>query len=119
MLPLVLVLHLKRFLYDVAADGVVKISKPVQFAPELEILPGTILPFVFPGPAGLSIPRGSVCPELMAPVLRKPAEPVHYKLYGVLNHQVESAGSGHYLVDLLHPNGDGGSGEACLYTMKP
>jgi hypothetical protein len=44
-LPPVLVLHLKRFLYDVAADGVVKISKLVQFAPELEIPLGTIFSF--------------------------------------------------------------------------
>ena len=45
-LPSVLVLHLKRFLYDVAAGGIVKISKPVQFAPELEIPLGTIFSFV-------------------------------------------------------------------------
>ena len=36
-LPPVLVLHLKRFLYDTTARGVVKIGKPVQFSPELEI----------------------------------------------------------------------------------
>jgi ubiquitin carboxyl-terminal hydrolase 10 len=42
VLPPVLVLHLKRFLYDVAAGGIVKISKPVQFAPELEVPLGTI-----------------------------------------------------------------------------
>jgi ubiquitin carboxyl-terminal hydrolase 10 len=38
-LPPVFILHLKRFLYDVDA---VKINKPVQFAPALKILPGTI-----------------------------------------------------------------------------
>ena len=47
-LPPILVLHLKRFLYDVAADGIVKISKPVQFAPKLEIPLGMILSFVSP-----------------------------------------------------------------------
>jgi len=45
-LPPVLVLHLKRFLYDVAADGIVKINKAVQFAPELEIPLGAIFFFV-------------------------------------------------------------------------
>jgi ubiquitin carboxyl-terminal hydrolase 10 len=35
VLPSVLVLHLKRFLYDVAADGINKINKPVRFASEL------------------------------------------------------------------------------------
>jgi hypothetical protein len=41
-LPPILVLHFERFLYDAAADGMVKISKPVQFAPEFEIPLGTI-----------------------------------------------------------------------------
>jgi ubiquitin carboxyl-terminal hydrolase 10 len=47
-LPPVLVLHLERFLYDAAADGIVKISKPIQFAPELEIPDGTIFPSFTP-----------------------------------------------------------------------
>ena len=41
-LPPVLVLHLERFLYDAAADGKVKINKPIQFGPELEIPLGMI-----------------------------------------------------------------------------
>ena len=41
-LPPVLVLHLKRFLNDAAADGIVKISKPVRFAEELEIPLGMV-----------------------------------------------------------------------------
>ena len=36
-LPPVLVLHLKRFRYDAAAGGVVKIGKPVHFPHELDI----------------------------------------------------------------------------------
>ena len=51
----------------------------------------------------------------MVPVSGKSVEPAHYKLYGVLYHHGESAGSGHYTVDVLHPNGDGGSGEAWLH----
>ena len=47
-LPSILILHLERFLYDVVADGIVKISKPIQFAPELEIPSGTTFSFVFP-----------------------------------------------------------------------
>ena len=65
--------------------------------------------------ARLRILRGLVGPEIMAPVAGKSAEPVHYKLYGVLYHHGESAGSGHYTVDVLHPNGDSGSGEAWLH----
>jgi ubiquitin carboxyl-terminal hydrolase 10 len=51
----------------------------------------------------------------MAPVAGESAEPVHYKLYGALSYHGESAGSGHYTVDVLHPNGDSGSGEAWLH----
>ena len=50
----------------------------------------------------------------MAPVYGKSLEPVHYKLYGVLYHHGESSGSGHYTVDVLHPNGDSG-GESWLH----
>jgi ubiquitin carboxyl-terminal hydrolase 10 len=40
---------------------------------------------------------------------------VHYKLYGVLYHHGEFAHSGHYSVDVFHPNRDSGSGEAWLH----
>ncbi|KAI9511095.1 hypothetical protein F5148DRAFT_975728 [Russula earlei] len=99
-LPSILVLHLKRFLYDTAARGVVKIGKHVQFSPELEI------PL-----------------DIMAPAARRPAQPARYTLYGVLYHHGVSAGGGHYTLDVLHPNrdegtrgdGNGGAGEAWLH----
>ena len=50
----------------------------------------------------------------MASVAGKFAEPVHYKLYGVLYHHGQSASSGHYTVDVLQPNG--GGGEAWLHV---
>ena len=43
--PPVLVLHLKRFRYDAASGGVIKIDKPIQFSSELEIPLGTL--FIF------------------------------------------------------------------------
>ena len=51
----------------------------------------------------------------MAPVSRKSAELVRYKLHGVLYHHGESASSGHYAVDVLHRSGDGNSEEAWLH----
>jgi len=36
-LPPVLVLHLKRFLYDTTVNDVVKLGKKIIFGPELEI----------------------------------------------------------------------------------
>jgi len=91
-LPPVLVLHLNRVRYDAAAGGITKIGKSIQFAPELEI------PL-----------------EIMVPNAQRPSEPPHYKLYGVLYHHGESAGSGHYTVDVLHPNRDGDTGDSWLH----
>ena len=59
----------------------------------------------------LKIPRVSVGPEIMAPVAGKSLELAHYKLYGVLYHHGESAGNGHYTVDVLHQNEVSGGGE--------
>jgi hypothetical protein len=72
ILPPVLVLHLKGFMYDATTDGIDKISKPVQFEPELEIPSGTISSFVSrvlakakgsPWP-GLSRNHGTRCREI-------------------------------------------------------
>ena len=113
-LPPILVLHLERFLYDVTTASINKISKPVKFGPELEIPLGMTFP-LFPGPTVLRISPLSVGPEIMAPAVGKSAEPVRYKLHGVLYHQGESAGGGHYTVDVLYQNGDSGGGEAWLH----
>ena len=51
----------------------------------------------------------------MAPIARESAETVRYKLYGVLYHHGKTAGGGHYTVDVLDPNGDGGGEEAWLH----
>ena len=112
-LPPVLVLHLERFLYDATADGIVKIRKPVRLAPELEISLGMI--FFASFVPRLRIPGGSICSGVTAPIAEKSAELVNYRLCGVLYHHGESASGGHYTIDVLHQNGDSGSGEAWLH----
>ena len=59
--------------------------------------------------------RGSVGLEITAPVAGESAELAHYKLYGVFYHHGEAAGSGHYTVDVLQPNGDSSGAEAWLH----
>ncbi|KAI0280025.1 hypothetical protein BGY98DRAFT_377067 [Russula aff. rugulosa BPL654] len=91
-LPPVLVLHLNRVRYDAAAGGVTKIGKSIRFGPDLEIPP-----------------------DIMVPNAQRPSGPLYYKLCGVLYHHGESAGSGHYTVDVLRPNGDGDTREDWLH----
>jgi len=59
-LPPILVLHFKRFIYDAAVGGMVKINKPIRFAPELEI------------PLDITVPAA------------RQSAPSRYTLYGVL-----------------------------------
>ena len=76
-LPSILVLHLELFLYDVATEGITKVSEPVQIAPELEIPLGII--FVFYLTISSAITRANNTsrpdPEIMATVFMKSAEP--------------------------------------------
>lgn len=78
-LPPILVLHLKRFLYDANAGGTAKVGKQVLFDAELEV--------------------GS---DVMAP--GRKIQTTRYKLFGVLYHHGTSASGGHYTLDVLHPN---------------
>jgi hypothetical protein len=108
-------LHLERFLYDASADGIKKISKPIQFAPELEIPLGTIFSYVSPCYLRPIILHDSVGPEIMVPISRKICGTSALQaLWGaLLPRRVRKRWS--HMVDVLHPNGYNGGGEAWLH----
>ncbi|KAF7305663.1 USP domain-containing protein [Mycena chlorophos] len=90
-LPPVLVLHLKRFCYDIEVGGVVKVGKQIAFGPELEV-PLEVMS------AGL---RKTVAAAKRP--ASKPGGGARYKLFGVIYHHGLSASGGHYTLDVLHP----------------
>jgi ubiquitin carboxyl-terminal hydrolase 10 len=112
-LPPVLILHLNRVRCDAAAGGLIKIGKSIQFGPDLEIPLGTI--FSFLAVADAEYFYDLVISDIMVPNAQLRSEPPHYKLYGVLYHHGESAGNGHYTLDVLRQNGDGDTGEDWLH----
>ncbi|KAJ2963600.1 hypothetical protein NQZ79_g1386 [Umbelopsis isabellina] len=78
-LPPVLVLHVKRFVYD-NIGGVQKLQKPIRYEAELTIKPEWIA------------------------AAKRPTEPLKYKLFGVVYHHGVSAGGGHYTCDIRRQN---------------
>ncbi|KAI7884255.1 cysteine proteinase [Lichtheimia hyalospora FSU 10163] len=79
-LPPVLVLHMKRFVFD-NVGGVQKLQKSVKYDSQL-----------------------TIHPEWMTPVHRSGA-PATYKLFGIVYHHGTSAGGGHYTCDIRRQNG--------------
>ncbi|KAG8733076.1 hypothetical protein FRC11_008841 [Ceratobasidium sp. 423] len=74
-LPPLLILHLKRLVYD--AKGIQKNSKVIEYSTTLEIRP-----------------------EIISPT-RRTKQPIKYKLYGVVYHHGKHATGGHYTIDVL------------------
>ncbi|EPX71097.1 ubiquitin carboxy terminal hydrolase Ubp3 [Schizosaccharomyces octosporus yFS286] len=81
-LPPVLILHLKRFFYDIAG-GTQKNYKPVAY------------------PADLTIPQSVFSPSIRGTV------PTEYSLNAVVYHHGISASGGHYTVDVKQHDGSG------------
>ncbi|KAG2219738.1 hypothetical protein INT45_007777 [Circinella minor] len=79
-LPPVLILHMKRFVFD-NVGGVQKLQKPVQYGAEL-----------------------TINQEWITPVHRS-SKPVTYKLFGIVYHHGVSAGGGHYTCEIRRQNG--------------
>lgn len=81
-LPPILILHLKRFLYDESSSqGCQKLLKKVDF------------------PVDLEVPR-----EILAPTVKSkyPGKQRQYKLFGVVYHNGCEATKGHYVSDVYH-----------------
>ena len=63
----------------------------------------------------LRILRDLAISDIMVANAQPRSGPPQYKLYGVLYHHGESAGNGHYTVDVIRPNGDSDTGEDWLH----
>ena len=82
-LPPVLILHLKRFIYDARAGGVLKSHKIVSYDTELEV------------------PKDCIAPSRRSALVGKN----RYRLTGVVYHHGKTASGGHYTVLLRQANG--------------
>lgn len=80
-LPPVLILQMKRFVYDATTGGVQKLMKPVQFTVDLEI------------------PKSVLSNEARAKLSLKQRQ---YKLFAVVYHNGREATKGHYVTDVFH-----------------
>jgi len=80
-LPPILVLHLKRFVYDGTTGGCQKVMKAVEFSVDLEI------------------PRDILS---IASKNKYTTKQRQYKLFGVVYHNGREATKGHYVADVYH-----------------
>lgn len=80
-LPPVLILHLKRFIYNPKAGGVLKSHKAISYGTELEI------------------PKDCLAPT------KRASKHTRYALNGVVYHHGKSAAGGHYTAQLKQSNG--------------
>ncbi|KAG8912936.1 hypothetical protein FRC01_004822 [Tulasnella sp. 417] len=75
-LPPILILHIKRFIYDPTA-GIIKSQKVVGYGSTLSI------------------------PQEVLPPVKRTGPPIRYQLFGVVYHHGKHATGGHYTVDVL------------------
>jgi len=78
-LPSILILHLKRFVYDGQTGGVQKIMKQIEFGVDLEI-----------------------SKSILSAECRASPKQRQYKLFGVVYHAGREATKGHYVTDIYH-----------------
>jgi len=78
-LPPILILHLKRFVYDGKTGGVQKVMKQVEFSVDLEI-----------------------SKSILSAECRANTKQRQYKLFSVVYHNGRAATIGHYVTDIFH-----------------
>lgn len=78
-LPPILILHLKRFVYDGTTGGVQKILKQIEFSVDLE-----------------------VSKSILSAECRASNKQRQYKLFSVVYHNGREATKGHYVTDIFH-----------------
>merc|ERR1719397_738744 len=78
-LPPVLILHLKRFVYDGKTGGVQKVMKQIDFGVDLEI-----------------------SKSILSAECRASTKQRQYKLFSVVYHNGREATKGHYVTDIFH-----------------
>ncbi|KAK4689408.1 ubiquitin carboxyl-terminal hydrolase 10, partial [Tremellales sp. Uapishka_1] len=90
--PKVLILHLKRFVYDSKEGKVVKKAKPVAYGSEL-VIPNGTYPI-----QQVELFELTESAEIISPAKRN--APVKYRLFGVVYHHGVSASGGHYTLSV-------------------
>lgn len=78
-LPPILILHLKRFVYDGMTGGVQKVMKQIEFSVDLEI-----------------------SKSILSAECRANTKQRQYKLFSVVYHNGREATKGHYVTDIFH-----------------
>jgi len=81
-LPSILILHMKRFVYDASTGGVQKVMKQIDFTVDLDI------------------PKSVLSAEARPKFTSKQRQ---YKLFAVVYHNGREATKGHYVTDVYHP----------------
>ncbi|KAJ3299167.1 hypothetical protein HK104_009849 [Borealophlyctis nickersoniae] len=109
-LPPVLILHLKRFVYDRDSDTITKVHKHVGYSTTLKIHPGeegveACSPTKFMDGSIIAQPGHPVA-DIMSPQAKAGSRYLEYQLFAVVYHHGRWAGGGHYTCNVQRQSGE-------------